>query len=208
MQKEAGSTVALGGPNLDHDQLVSLGGTGFFETSDGLEVWGSTPGKVLPGTVTEWEVSQSFTGSEATIDDYPADLVESASWLVAVAESTGRLNLAVSGGIAAGVDIGLKLARFTVRSDGVRRVRLNYGFSDRASVFLNGELVLIGDNTYLSRSGRYLGVMTLDNDALVLTLRDGDNELLFAVTEAFGGWGVGARLTLGDGLTLIGPKQR
>ena len=44
------------------------------------------------------------------------------------------------------------------------------------------------------RSLRYLGVMTIDNDALFLPLKQGENELIFAVSEAFGGWGVTARL--------------
>jgi hypothetical protein len=58
-----------------------------------------------------------------------------------------------------------------------------------------------------SRSLRYLGVMTLDNDALRIRLEKGDNELLFAVTEAFGGWGLNARLdgVEGAGAPLTRP---
>lgn len=87
--------------------------------------------------------------------------------------------------------------------------RLNLGFSDRASVFLNGSVLFTGDNTYRSRSQRYLGVMTVDNDALFLPLRRGQNELVFAVSEAFGGWGLIARLEnlLGVKVTAAPPEQ-
>jgi hypothetical protein len=87
---------------------------------------------------------------------------------------------------------------------------MGFGFSDRGSVFLNGRLLFTADNTYLSRSGRYLGVMTVDNDTLYLPLAAGDNELVFAVTEAFGGWGFVARLGDTEGIRVaadpgVGP---
>ncbi len=85
-------------------------------------------------------------------------------------------------------------ARVIIHSDRAQTAKLNYGFSDRASLFLNGQLLFTGNNTYRSRSLRYLGVMTLNNDAIYLNLREGENELVFAVSEAFGGWGLIARL--------------
>jgi hypothetical protein len=73
-------------------------------------------------------------------------------------------------------------------------VPLGFGFSDRGSIFLNGVLLFTADNTYRSRSGRYLGVMTVTNDHVYLPLEAGTNELVVAVTEAFGGWGLVARI--------------
>ena len=49
---------------------------------------------------------------------------------------------------------------------------------------------------------RYLGAMTVDNDALYLPLEEGDNELIFVVSESFGGWGLVARLADTDGLNI------
>ncbi len=92
--------------------------------------------------------------------------------------------------------------RATIHSASEQRKKLNFGASDRVSVFLNGEVLFTGDNTYRSRSLRYLGVMTIDNDALFLPLQQGENELIFAVSEAFGGWGVTARLNDLAGIEL------
>jgi hypothetical protein len=80
--------------------------------------------------------------------------------------------------------------------------KLAFGFSDRGSIFLNGQIVFSGDNTYRSRSLRYLGVVTIDNDAVYLPLRQGENELVIAVSEAFGGWGLIARLEDLDGVSV------
>ena len=50
-----------------------------------------------------------------------------------------------------------------------------------------------GDDTYRSRDYRFLGSIGW-YDTLYLPLEQGDNELLIAVSEDFGGWGVQARL--------------
>jgi hypothetical protein len=39
-----------------------------------------------------------------------------------------------------------------------------------------------------------LGLLNPDNDAVYLQLKEGDNELMLAVTEFFGGWGFICRL--------------
>lgn len=53
-----------------------------------------------------------------------------------------------------------------------------------------------------SRSLRYLGAMTLNNDAIYLNLREGENELVFVMSEAFRGWGLTARLRDTEGATV------
>jgi len=60
-------------------------------------------------------------------------------------------------------------------------------------VYLNGTLIYSGENMYQSRDYRYLGTIGLF-DNIVLPLQPGDNELWFAVTESFGGWGIKARI--------------
>lgn len=57
------------------------------------------------------------------------------------------------------------------------------------------------DNTYQSRDYRYLGTIGLF-DTVVLPLVAGANEIVIAVTEAFGGWGVMAELDDLDGVSI------
>ncbi len=123
-------------------------------------------------------------------------------WSVASTDETGRLNISRDRAFPEGSNGGAVLARITVSSPRDQVVRLGFGLSDRGSVWLNGRPLFEVDNTYLSRSGRYLGVMTVEHDALLLPLEEGDNELVFAVSEAFGGWGLIGRLPEDAGLLV------
>ena len=54
---------------------------------------------------------------------------------------------------------------------------------------MNGRLVYGGSNQYLTRDYRYLGTIGLFDD-LYVSLSPGPNEVWFAVSESFGGWGI------------------
>ena len=82
---------------------------------------------------------------------------------------------------------------------------LKIGYSDSARVFVNGELRYAGDNTYQSRDYRYLGTIGLF-DSVVLPLSAGENEILIAVTEAFGGWGVMTEFESLEGITVLNAR--
>lgn len=160
------------------------------------------------GLIGSWAISPAFVAAEGPVEELPRGWEESEGWTTAVSDSQGRVNLARYSGIPEGSRRGTIFARLVIESQVAQVKRLNFGFSDRASVFLNGSVLFTGDNTYRSRSQRYLGVMTVDNDALFLSLRRGQNELVIAVSEAFGGWGLVARLEnlLGVKVTAAPPE--
>ena len=79
--------------------------------------------------------------------------------------------------------------------------QLDLGFSDRARVYFDGRLLFRGDDPYRSRDYRFLGSIGWW-DALWLPLEAGPNELVVAVTEEFGGWGVQARFAEPHGLAF------
>jgi hypothetical protein len=54
-------------------------------------------------------------------------------------------------------------------------------------------LLFRGDDSYRTRDYRFLGSIGWF-DTVYLPLDEGENELLIAVSEDFGGWGVQARL--------------
>ena len=155
-----------------------------------------------PGTVREWAISPSFSASALPLESIPDSSLPAADWTVVPAEPSGRVNVARYRAIPFGSNSGTVLARVVVRSDTDQIKRLHFGFSDRVSVFLNRRVIFTGNNTYRSRSQRYLGVMTVENDALYLPLRRGENELIMAVSEAFGGWGLIARLADTQGISV------
>jgi hypothetical protein len=166
------------------------------------------PPSAESGLIGQWAISPAFAAPARRLEELPREWMESEGWTTAVSDTQGRVNLARYFGIPQGSRSGTILARLVIDSQVAQVKRLNFGFSDRASVFLNGSVLFTGDNTYRSRSKRYLGVMTVDNDALFLPLRAGRNELVFAVSEAFGGWGLIARLEnlLGIKVTVAPPE--
>ncbi len=171
-------------------------------TGDGGDQAGDDPTPSASGFVDRWAISPSKQTPATPIESIPPEWLDAAGWSIIEADSRGRVNLAEQRAIPAQATTGTVLARVTIHSDGRQVKKFQFGFSDRVSVFLNGRLVFTGNNTYRSRSQRYLGVMTVDNDALYLDLEPGENELIMAVTEAFGGWGLIARMEDRGGISM------
>jgi hypothetical protein len=86
-------------------------------------------------------------------------------------------------------------ARTTIESDRAEVKKLAIGYSDDVSVFLNGQILFRGRSAQDFRDPEFLGIMSPDDDALYLPLRQGSNELVLAVSELGGGWGFICRLT-------------
>jgi hypothetical protein len=150
------------------------------------------PLPAVAGIVPAWEVSDAFR-------EDAIELSSPRSWTRLTAEPSGLVDLARVNPISG--DRNTVLARCTVRSDAARVVRMDLGFSDRAVVFLDGRPLYAGDDTYRSRDYRFLGSIGWW-DSLYLPLGEGDNELVVAVSEDFGGWGVQARFPDADGLAF------
>ncbi|TNE62209.1 MAG: hypothetical protein EP335_12990 [Alphaproteobacteria bacterium] len=98
-------------------------------------------------------------------------------------------------------DADTQLVRMVITSDTARTIKLDYGYSDRATLFLNGRGLAHGDNSYVSRDYRYLGTIGLF-DSVFLPLQAGENELVIAISEAFGGWGIMAALDAPSGVSV------
>jgi hypothetical protein len=120
-------------------------------------------------------------------------------WVDLNSESTGITNLARVAAI--GEKANTVYARVVVNSEKKQIRPVRFGYSDRVRVYLNDQLLYYGNNTYRSRDYRYLGTIGYF-DELYLPLKKGRNELWFAVSESFGGWGIQARLEDLTGITL------
>jgi hypothetical protein len=142
---------------------------------------------VADGVVRRWWVSDAFPEHELTT---PGLDLAGRTWTELESEPSGLANLARTTGIRDGRDT--VLARATIDSPRAQTVELELGFSDRAVVYLNGRALFRGADAYRSRDYRFLGSIGW-YDAVYLPLVEGENELVVAVSEDFGGWGVQAR---------------
>jgi len=85
-------------------------------------------------------------------------------------------------------------ARTTINSERDEVKKLEIGYSDDVSVFLNGRILYRGRSAQGFRDPGFLGIVNPENDAVYLPLKKGSNELMLAVSELGGGWGFICRL--------------
>jgi sugar lactone lactonase YvrE len=140
------------------------------------------------GMVMDWEISQPFTYTKVDFETYPEDQkLGKLTWQRVAADRTGLVDVARYRG-RTGREPDCVFARAVIPCDeeGIREIRL--GYSDAVSAFFNGRLVFSGNSSYRSRDPSFLGVVGLF-DAIHVPFQRGDNEILLAVIESFGGWG-------------------
>ena len=85
-------------------------------------------------------------------------------------------------------------ARTMIPSDRDQVKKLEIGYSDDVSVFLNGKILYRGRSAQGFRDPGFLGIVNPEDDAVYLPLKKGSNELMLAVSELGGGWGFICRL--------------
>jgi hypothetical protein len=155
------------------------------------------------GLVRAWRVSGAISEADAYAAASANRLAE-ITWTPLPVETNGVANLARVAAISP--EATATLARLTVRSDRARSVAMQFGFSDRVRVYLNGALLYSGDDSQNSRDYRFLGTVGW-YDTLQLPLRRGANEIAFVVSEGGegrigGGWAAAAAFPDMTGLSV------
>lgn len=155
-----------------------------------------------PGVVRQWELAPPRRGEAADLDTLPADL--GASWTMATAEPSGLLPL---DHFLARPQPGpvLTFARIRIRANEARTVRMDLGFSDDATVFLDGRPIFTGRFSYSYNFPRRDGLITPDQATVHLRLSPGDHDVVVAVSDVFGGWGLMGRILDREGIQVLEP---
>jgi len=126
----------------------------------------------------------------------------SVTWQNINAERRGLINLTRLFGRSESRRFVWMRAKLTTTAEQKRKIAL--GFSDEVWVFLNGQLVFVDKNLYISPGMRKTpdGRISLENATFNLTLPPGENELLIGVANDFFGWGIIARLDDHEGVVV------
>ena len=197
MPVSAGSVgILIGGPGLYVSRFACSDAPVPFAGAETL------PPARTAGIVPAWLVSDAFEEPDPPPARLAVDALAAHTWTRLEAEPSGLVNLAIANGIRG--DRNTVWARTTIRSAAARLVAMHLGFSDRAVVCLNGTALFRADDTYRSRDYRFLGSIGW-YDTVYLPLIEGDNELVVAVSETFGGWGIQARFDDLEGIRLEDP---
>jgi hypothetical protein len=157
--------------------------------------------EMIEGIIQHWEVSDKF--EENLLDDHIniLKLVEDRIWGKTITvEENGAANISTAV-TRFGTEGNTVFAKITITSDKDQVKLFEFGYSDRVVIVINGSPVYRGTNKWRTRDYRYLGTVGLF-DAAYLTLKKGKNELLLAVSEDFGGWGVTGRFKSYDGIQI------
>jgi hypothetical protein len=157
------------------------------------------------GSVLQWQVSPAFAADTGALTALtPQMLTNRERWPVYPVEANGVV--AIGRHLTRPRPVGGAIARLVLQSEGTRAQRLYLGYSDWVTVFVNGQAVFSGNARYSFDNPRQEGLITRTQATLWLPLRDGANEVLLAVTDVFGGWGLSGRLDPADGARLVPPN--
>jgi len=154
------------------------------------------------GTIARWEVSRAFVRDTAPLYALPDSLLRKPEWRSIATDARGLLNLAEHLDIPKNARSWGALARLVLTADRGRTVRLLLGFSDRVTVFLNGKPLWSGDQRYFFDNPRQEGVIGFHQGTVHLALPPGRNEVILALTDQFGGFGLMGRLEEAEGVRV------
>ena len=163
-----------------------------------------------PNTIVHWQLSESLDALQRDLEQPLSATDEQAmTWQDVDAEAPGfvvvyRYRDAPHPRVTFQGDFSTRLqpqpgtrviyARTTIDSPAEQVTKLNIGYSDEVSVFLNGRILWRGRSAQSFRDPGFLGIVSPDDDAVYLPLQKGKNALLLAVSELGGGWGFICRL--------------
>ena len=156
------------------------------------------------GLLTRWSVSPAIDQPEDAVLAIPASLARG-PWRTVEAEPNGVVILGRHVERPADSLTSTLLARLVLRAASDTAQRLDLGWSDAVTVFLNGAPVFHRDDSYSYDRPRREGLIGLDQGTFFLPLRRGDNEVILAITDVFAGWGVMGRLEPAPGVELLPP---
>ena len=162
------------------------------------------------GTLTKWSLSPAYDALARNLERPPSRSESSAiEWQDVEAEPPGfvvinryrdsphpKVTFANDFSKRLEPQPGMKVvyARTTIVSERDQIKKLEIGYSDEVSVFLNDRILYRGRSAQNFRDPGFLGIVNPENDAIYLSLKKGRNELMLAVSELGGGWGFICRL--------------
>lgn len=152
------------------------------------------------GTVRKWSISKSFNNKVLNyIVKLEKRIKMNTNWTIMDSENSGTVNLARVNKLTKVNNT--VFAKVIVFAKKAITKKISFGYSDFVKVYLNDRLLYSGNNFYRSRDYRYLGTIGYFDD-LYLSLKKGKNEVWFAVSESFGGWGIKAKFEDLNGIRL------
>ena len=162
----------------------------------------ATPEPAQAVVIREWSVSRAFVPSGSDPTSLPS--TDAARQFQTIrSEPSGLVQLHQHVRVPDGSRAWGAVARVTVHSETAGPVPLELGFSDLATVFVNGLPVVRLDASYSFDRPRREGLIGFDQATIFLPMKRGENDLAVLVTDTFGGWGLMGRLMAAPGTIRV-----
>lgn len=175
-----------------------------YKNINNVELKGTATKEIQPsGTISSWQISNPFKESEISDKFNYSHIAGDLSWQKLNSETNGITNISRLHAILEKKNTAF--AKVKIISDSEQIKKLNFGFSSRVMVFLNGQLLFSGQDAFRTRDYRFLGTMGYYDD-VYLSLRKGENELWLAISEDLifrGGWGFQAKIEDQKGIRIF-----
>lgn len=185
----ANGNLAFDGEAIVANLSVKPGDIGSLPDQAGVD-----PTANDPRYLRQWQVSEPNdfpSGREPFGNDFPKS---DTRWTALRTERRGLLNITrLHGSKMPGRQVIWIKAR--IRSAIDQQKWMDFGFSDEVWLFVNGYYVYAGKNLYgIPLMKAPFGRCSIENTAINLPLKKGNNEILIGLANNFYGWGVVARL--------------
>lgn len=151
-----------------------------------------------PGVVKAWAVSDALTAPA----EPPLAPPLAQGYRAVPAEPGGLVSLLRHVQVPQDAKSWTTSARLHLRAEVAGPRRLDLGWSDTATVYLNGRPLFHADAGYSFDRPRQEGLVHLGQASVFLPMEAGDNELVVVVTDDFGGWAVMGRFPDDRGLRI------
>jgi hypothetical protein len=156
-----------------------------------IDITGVAPATPAPkGSVMRWRVSTPF--AESRVAGVARADAKDLKWDDLDSTPNGIANIATARKLSKEQDT--VFAATTINVAKTTDLRVQFAFSERVVVFIDGRPIYRGLDNYRSRDYRFLGTVGMW-DEVILHLDRGEHQLWFAVSEDFGGWAIGAAIT-------------
>jgi hypothetical protein len=152
------------------------------------------------GHISSFEVSSAFPETDVeTAHWLDNEALDGLAWTLLPTEDDGVANVSRTTRLIDGNNT--VFVRMQIQADEATSRVMRFGYSDRVRLYVNGEQVFYGNSGWRARDHRFLGTISYE-DALILHLDEGENEIVAAVSESFGGWGFQAAIADQTGLSI------
>jgi hypothetical protein len=151
-----------------------------------------------PGLVEAWAVSEPLAAAAEPSLAVPA----ARGFRTVTAEPGGLVSLLRHVKVPPDAKRWTTAARLFVRAEKAGPRQFDLGFSDSATVYLNGVPLTHMAARYSFDNPRQEGLVHLGQSQVFLPLQAGDNELVVVVSDVFGGWAIMGRFPDASGLRL------